>query len=331
MNAFNRGEDMLSDEIDAILGPDDGEEEGADLEQADDAEEEDEAPEDDAAESEEGEEGEEDSAAAEPVDAPVSWTKEDKAIWGDLPAEAQAVIQRREAERDKFVQAKSVEAAQARDRVANEARDIITKLHQESATKYDALASAIMPQKPDQRLLYSDDPSHHNAYHRQMAAYEGQMAQLQQLQQLSAQHQQAAQSAQEQSQQAERAMDAQRLREQLPEWFDSASTIQADLQSIGKELGYPDELMAEASSTDIMALKKALDWKAKAEKFDAMNKSLNDKKMEAVRAAKGLPKMAKPGVKPTKQQMNAVGKQKTWDRLKANPKDADAAADFFGL
>lgn len=324
-DAMNNAEEALgdfvddfTDDVDANAEPIEDEEE----EEDDDAEEGGESGEDDAAESEEGEE------KPEPVKAPVSWSKEDAEIFASLDPKAQAVIQRREAERDRYVQQKSVEAAQTRDKVANEARDIIAKLHEENVQKLSVYAQAIMPQRPDQRLLYTGNQDDVTIYHRQQAAYEGASAQLNEIQQRIAQSQQAADAAREQSQQAERNMDAQRLREQLPEWFDSASTIQADLQSIGQELGYPDELMREASSTDILALKKALDWKQKADKYDkAMGKQ-----METVRAAKGLPKMAKPGVKPSKQQLNAVGKEKAWQRVKASGgQDGSAIADFLGL
>lgn len=326
-DAMNNAEEALgdfvddfTDDVDANAEPIEDEEE----EEADDAEPEeaDEGSEDDASESEEGEE------KPEPVKAPVSWSKEDAEVFAALDPKAQAVIQRREAERDRYVQQKSVEAAQTRDRVANEARDIIAKLHDENVKRLDVYARAIVPQRPDQRLLYTGNQDDIVMYHRQQAAYEGASAQLQELQQQIAQSEQAANAAREQSQQAERSMDAQRLREQLPEWFDSASTIQADLQSIGQELGYPDELMREASSTDILALNTAKKWKEGYDKYQAAM----GKKMETVRAAKGLPKMAKPGVKPSKQQLNAVGKEKAWQRVKASGgQDGSAIADFLGL
>src|SRR3546814_16442673 len=78
----------------------------------------------------------------------------------------------------------------------------------------------------------------------------------------------------------------------------TAPELQRTLESIGAELGYPAELMAQASSTDILALKRASDWKAKAEKYD----KLIAKRMEGVRAAKALLPMARPGVKHGKAQ-----------------------------
>jgi len=322
-------ESVLGPELDAMLGEEGEEGEEQDLISEDEllGEEEGEASEDGAEPGEEGEEGEDDAPPA--VEAPHSWSKEDKEAWGELTPAAQAIVARREAERDKFVQQKSIEAANTRNQVANEARDIIVKMHEDHAQKLTAYAQMMTPQPPDERLLYSGNQDDVIIYQRQMAAYQRSTDQQQQLHQQIAQAQAAAQSAREQSQQAERASDAQRLQQQLPEWFDPSSgpALKETLKAVGAELGYPDELMAEASSTDIIALKKAAEWKADAEKYRA----LMAKKMETVRAAKDLPKMARPGVKPSKQQANAARSQQAWDRLKANPKDADAAAAFLGI
>lgn len=330
MDGFNNAEEALGDFIDDFTDDVDanGDTEEDRLEddpsEDDQGEAEDEAGEDDDAESED----EPEEPEVPPVKAPESWSKEDAAIFAQLPKEAQEVIQRRETERDRFVRAKALEASQTRDKVANEAREIIVKLHDENAQKLTAYASMIMPQRPDQRLLYTGDQNDIVTYHRQQAAYEAASDQLQQLQHQISQSQEAANAAREQSHQAEIASDAQRLREQLPEWFEEGSTIQSELRTIGDALGYPPELMQQASSTDILALKKAYDWKVKADKYD---KAIG-KQMEAVRAAKGLPKMAKPGAAPSKQQKSAVGREKAWERVKAsNGKDGTAIADFLGL
>lgn len=324
-------ESVLGPELDAILGPEDEQEEQVGEDEAQDDEADlSEAEEGDETDADDAEQGEDDEAEAQPaIDAPHSWSKEDKEVFAKLDPAAQAVIARRETERDNFVKQKAFEASQTRNQVANEARDIIAKLHEEQVQKLSVYAQMVLPQAPDQRLLYSENPDEVNRYHRQKAAYDAMADQQQQLHQQIAQAQAAAQSAREQSQQAERASDAQRLQEQLPEWFDPSSgpKLREELQSIGAELGYPDELMAEASSTDIIALKKAAEWKSKAALYD----KAMAKKMETVRAAKGTPKMVRPGVRPSKQQMNAANSQKAWERVKSNPKDGNAIADWLGL
>lgn len=258
-------------------------------------------PDDEAEEQGEGEEAqaddeaaEDDADAPEPVAAPVSWSKEDKEEWDSLSRKTQEVIARREGERDKLLRAKTVEAAQVRQTVETEAREIVSKLYENHATQLQAYAQQIMPSPPDRNMLYSTDPNEVLSYHRQKDAYEAGVAQQRELHQQIAQAQAQANSAREQSHQAELASDAQRLKEALPEWFDPSASVELkqQLQSVGEELGYPMELMSQASSVDILALKKAAEWKADAAKY----KALMSKKMSAVSKARFLPKVtARPG------------------------------------
>lgn len=263
---------------------------------------------------------------AEATLMPVSWAKEDAEAWKALPAETQAVIARREGERDKYVREAGRKAAETRHTVENEARTIIAHQAQQHAAMLEAYSRQFTPQAPDQSLLYTGNPDDVLTYQRQDAAYRAGTAQQQQLQQEVARTQQQAQAAQEQAQQAELAVDAQRLKEQLPEWFDPSAgpKLQASLQSIGAELGFTAEQMAQAGSTDILALKMAAEWKAKADKLDA----LMSKRMEAVRAAKGLPKMARPGVTQGKGAQIASGAARREQALEsfANTRSGAAAA-----
>lgn len=243
-------------------------------------------------------EGEKPEEQVPEVPAPVSWSKEDAAIFKGLPPEAQQIIARRETERDKYVREAGRKAAETRHSVENEARDVIARQADEHAQRLEAYAQFIVPQVPDQRLLYTGNPDDVLTYHRQDAAYRAGTAQQQALQQEIERAQQQASEARKQAEQHERAVDAQRLQEQLPEWFDPSEgpKLRQQLQSIGAELGYPDELMAQASSQDIIALRKAAEWKVKADQLDKLNAA----KMAAVRAAKKLPKMARPGVTPSR-------------------------------
>lgn len=308
-------EDMLAEEIDDILGPEEEEEEEVTAEEGEEASEEE-------AEAEEGEE-EETSPA---IDPPVSWSKEDKELFASLPPEAQAVVARREAERDKFVNQKAQEAAQTRQTVEQEARQIVSQLHQTQAEKLQALAAMVMPQEPDQRLLYTGNPDDVLTYHRQEAAYRSTAAQQRQLQQQIEQARAEAQRVDEEALNAEARADAQYLQQQLPEWFDPSEgpKLRQELQSIGAELGYSPEQMAQARSVDVLGLRKAAEWKAKADKLDALNRS----KMEAVRAAKGLPKVVKPGAKPSRAQASAGARDAAWQRVKTT-KDPNAMADWL--
>lgn len=308
-------EDLLVDEIESFLGEEEEEEEDVAAEEGE------EAPEEEG-ETEEGEEEEGPPA----IDPPVSWSKEDKELFAALPPEAQAVVARREAERDKFVNQKAQEAAQTRQAVEQEARQALSQLHQGQVEKLQALAAMVMPQEPDQRLLYTGNQGDVLAYHRQEAAYRSAAAQQQQLQQHIEQSRAASQRVEEEALNAEARADAQFLQQQLPEWFDPSEgpKLRQELQSIGAELGYSPEQMAQARSVDVLGLRKAAEWKAKADKLDALNRS----KMEAVRSAKGLPKVAKPGAKPSRTQASAGARDAAWQRVKTT-KDPNAMADWL--
>lgn len=308
----------LSEMVGDILGETDAIEETEDQDIADEGEQVEDVADAEAADDgeAEGEEGEEEPAIA----APVSWSADDKKIFDGLPRDAQDIIARREAERDKHLRAKTIEASQTEQRVQSEARETFARLQQQHAEQLEVYARQIMPQEPDQRLLYSNDPNDVSTYRRQEAAYRSATAQQQRLHREIAEARQAADIARDQAHQAEQASDAQRLHEQLPEWFDPSEgpKLRQQLQSIGSELGYPVELMADASSTDIIALKTAGEWKAKAEKYDQLMKN----KMQAVRSAKDLPKMVKPGVKPGMKQASATATQAAFERAKSDPRQA---------
>jgi hypothetical protein len=264
--------------------------------------------------------------APEPLPMPASWGKDDAEAWGKLDPAAQEVIARREGERDKYIRDVGRKAAETRHTVENEAREVIAQQAEQHAAMLQAYAQQFMPAAPDQRLLYTGNPDDVLSYQRQDAAYRAATAQQHQLQQEVARAQQQASEARSQAEQQEIAADAQRLHEQLPEWFDPSAgpKLQQELQSIGAELGYPAELMAQAGSTDILALRKAAEWKAKADKLD----SLNAKKMQAVRAAKGLPKMARPGVTQGKgaQAADAAARREAAMNSFAETRSGDAAA-----
>ena len=318
-----------------FLVPEEQEEQAIDDQQPlDDPQEEPEAQAEEVEEDAEGliedEDGEEEEETEPAVPMPTSWSKEDAKAWSDLPPEAQAIVSRREAERDKYVRQVGFEKSQIKSQVENQAREVIAQMHENHATALHAYAQRFQAPEPDQRLLYTGNQEDYVTYQRQDAAYRASQAQQQRLQQEIAQAQQHANLAREQAQQVERVSDAQRLKEQLPEWFDPSEgqKLQQSLQSIGTELGYPVELMAEASSTDILALKRAAEWKAKAEKFDR----LMAQKMEGVRAAKELPKMARPGVKPSRSQKQATSANRRNQALNsfgATRSGDDAAALLF--
>lgn len=242
---------------------------------------------------EEGEDGEQEQQEEEIPPPPNSWSKEDAEAWKALTPEAREVVQRREKERDRFVADLGRKAAEQRREVERTALEEVAKHADNYAAQLQAYLAQNMPSPPDQRLLYTGNPDDVLVYQRQDAAYRAGAAQQQELQQRIAQSQQQAEAARQQAMQTQTAAEAQRLQEVLPEFFDpeAGPKLRQSLESIGQELGYPLELMAQAGATDILALKTAAEWRDKAAKFD----KIMAKRMETVRGAKQMPKVTRPG------------------------------------
>lgn len=231
-------------------------------------------------------EGEGEGEALEPIDAPLSWAKDAKEQFSKLPREAQEIIATRERDREVALQAKFREAANTRQQVETEARQALQTIMQNHEQSLQQYAAQIIPVQPDLRLLNSDDPSHRSLYFQQEAEYRAATAQREQLTQQMQEARQHAEAIQLHQQQAELQAEHQVLEERLgTEWSDPSARAKllGDLTPIAAELGYPQDLIAQARACDILAMNKARDWKAKAEKYDALNKA----KMVPVRAAKG--------------------------------------------
>jgi hypothetical protein len=219
-----------------------------------------------------------------------------------------------------MVQAKAREAGQARSLAEGEARAVIQQLQDTYAAQIQALLPAI-PERPSYQLQV-DDP---RAFGEKMDAHESAVAQhqwaQQQLQALQQDRAAADQSAWVQDVQREAAT----LRETLPEWFDEVEgpKLRQRAGSIAAEFGYSAEQLNDATASEIAALVKAAEWKAKADKLDA----LMAKKMETVRAAKGMPRVSKPGMPQGK---GAIANQRyIADRQAMKNGDRDATTRVF--
>lgn len=227
------------------------------------------------------------------IDAPDSWSKDEKAAFAALPRAQQEVISRRERERDAFVRQKAQEVVTARQTVENEARQAIAQVHRAQHEQLQRYAQMFEPQAPDIRLLQSGDEQHRALYYQLDAEYRSQIAQRDEAQREADSARQQAEALEQQQLQAQQAHELALLAERIPEWSDPSQRpkLLEELQSIGTELGYSSEQMAQASAADILALKRASEWRRKAAKYDQLNKA----KMEPVRAAKNLPPVARPG------------------------------------
>jgi hypothetical protein len=240
----------------------------------------------------EGAEGE--PEPVERIEAPVSWAKDYKEHFAALPREMQEIISTRERERETFLQSKSREAAQTRQVVETEARTLVQTIMQNHQATLQQYASRFEVQPPNPALLQSGDPEHLRIYMQQEAAYRDGTAQREQIAQQASEAERHAQAIAEQQQQIELQSEHALLEEKLgTEWSDPSTRAKllGDLTPIAAELGYPQELIAQARACDIIAMKKTAEWKAKADKFDALNKA----KMVPVRDAKRIPPAARPG------------------------------------
>lgn len=258
------------------------------------------------------------------IPAPVSWSAEAKAEFAKLPPEAQKIVAQRESEREKFVQAKATEAAEAKKAVSAYEQHVAA-LQQQYAQGLQQYLSSDEPQKPDPAWLdtsvYGEDGP--RAFYQQQQAYEAAVAQRTQ-----AQRELEALNSQRQRQEAESraAYDAEQhriLAENLEGWNDPATRaeLQKGITATAEALGYTPERLAEVDATDVLALNKVRVAMEKAEKYDDLQKQ----KMEAVRAAKGLPKVAKPGTPSPKGAAEDERYQAARQAMKQGDRNAAAA------
>lgn len=220
----------------------------------------------------------------EPIAAPTSWAKDAKDVFANLPREAQEIISKREADREKFIQGKSREAAMTRQTVETEARgalQTIMRNHEQALTQF----LPQLPERPNPALLGTGDPAHRDLYYQQQAQYDYAAAQHAEIVQQIQQARQHAEAISQQQYNADIAAEHQMLEDNLgTEWSDPSerAKLLETLQPIAAELGYSQEVMAQARAADILALRRIADFKAKADKYDQLMK----RKMEPVRAAK---------------------------------------------
>lgn len=276
------------------------------------------------AEDSEDEELEVEDEEPEPIEPPNSLTAEEKEAFKKLSREAQEFTLRRITDAEKGIQTKAQEAAQAKRQAQQEAMQQVAEIRHQQAEELQRYAQLLLVPKPT-AALHRQNPQ---AYFEQLEAHEQSLAQVQRVQQDA----QKAQAERDQYIQALEQQDAQAFRETLqteyPEFLDDQNgpKVRQELTATAKELGYPDDLINNANATDILALRKVAELKAKADKYDrAMAK-----KMEGVRAAKNkkLPKVSKPGS--PKAPGTAARKQFEADRAAARRGDVDAQVRLVG-
>jgi hypothetical protein len=269
-------------------------------------------------------------AQGEPGDpaiaAPISWDSDAKALFEQLPPDLQETIAEREAQRERAVQTATTAAAEAKRNALAEANAMFADQQLLYAAHLEQIAAEMAPQRPDPALL-AQDPQ---AFYELQAQYEQEIAQHHMLMRQAAQTQAEAEQRTAITQAHELAQDHEVLGRQLgEEWTDAArrQELLTGLEQIGAELGYSRALMGQANATDILALKAAAEWKAKAEKYD----QLQNARAGAVRAARGAPRVAKPGVSPSRAEQSHRGRDAAWARAKAERSGDAYAAVLAGM
>ncbi|HMI19462.1 MAG TPA: hypothetical protein VK533_07955 [Sphingomonas sp.] len=257
---------------------------------------------------------------------PVSWDSDAKALFEQLPPELQEKVAAREAQRERAVQSATSAAAEARRNAVTEANALFADQQRLYAQHLEQVAAQMAPQRPDPALL-AHDPQ---AFYHLQAQYEGQVAQRHAMAQAAAHAQAEAQQRDTLTQQHELAQDHAALSHELgDDWTDASRrrALLTDLEEVGASLGYSMALMGQANATDILALKAAAEWKAKADRYDA----LQSNRSNAVRAARSAPRMAKPGTAPGRAEQSARGRDAAWARAKAERSGEAYAALLDGM
>jgi hypothetical protein len=254
------------------------------------------------------------------IKPPVSWTAEEQEEFKNLPPKLQEAVTRREAEREKFVQSKAQEAKQARAAVEREAVTYVQQLQHGHIQALNSLQVQV-PARPSY-ALQAEDPY---AFAEQMDAHERAVTYNQYV----AQQVQSARQQVEHVMGTARAIESQQthelLQQHFPEYLDSTKgpDLRTKLGATATELGYTDEQLANVDGKDILAMRKANEWREDSIKY----RKLMAQKMEQVRSAKDLPRVSRPG---TSQGRGAAeGQRYQADRQAMRDGDKDAAARVF--
>lgn len=310
---FGDGDDPFADDEEETPEGDDAKTEGGD-EYAD----EDEGEETDGEETDE----EQDEPEAPAIEPPVSLNAEEKAVFAQLPAEAQQAWAASETRRNQQVQEATTSAKEAQRAAEAKAAQANAQAEARFAEQLKEVVSAFAPQEPDP-ANYSDIRQYQHA----KANYDYAKAQHEQFAQ-----QVASIGVETPEAKAARiqARDQQLL--QIPEIADPATrdTYIQSAFAVAEELGYDKADLAEnMDAGDLKALAQAAKWKADSEELAR----IRAKSQERVRDKKtGKFKAMKPGAAPHGDPRRGNGR-KAFDKLKAvkgnRAKEGEAAADWL--
>lgn len=252
---------------------------------------------------------------------PASWNGAEKEEFRRLPRALQETLSRRETERERFVQAKAQEARSARSEVEREALATIQQLQANYAQHLQHFEAQLAVPEPDPQLI-AEDPE---LYAAQLQRFRYYAAQRQQAQQLLAEARQRSAFAAREAAARETEQIRSVLAEAFPEYLDPSTgpKLKQELGSTAVELGYTPDQLADVDHVDILAMRKAHEWRQDALKYRA----LMARRMDGVRAARDMPRVSRPG---TSSGRGAAESQRyAADRQKMRAGDRDAAVRTF--
>lgn len=268
-------------------------------------------------------------AQPEPVEMPSSWSNDDQEVWESLPAEAQARIAEREAERDRGLNLKLQEAANVR-------KDFESKLTEANANRdkfasaADFVLSLVQPQAPDP-LQYGLGTENFDRDAYELARYQyDQQSQI--VTQLA---QQREEIAAQQAQEAEEAAKAVRA-EIESAWFPKLIADVPDIKDPAKSADTINSIIGFAVENDIpreaFANTNAITSAEMRLAWMAMQWSKEQAAKARVKAGNPPPKPASPPVRPgtvaSKQSIQTRNLRSAQERL-AQEGSIEAGADVF--
>lgn len=258
---------------------------------------------------------------------PTSWAKEDEEAWSALPAEVQAKVAEREAQRDHAVNQKFQEAANAR-KEGETARNAASQVRTEVIHAYTQAMALLVPQEPPTSMLDRSSSDYNPDHYHLLKAQQAESMQL--LEALSEQRQQfIAQEAAEE----ERADSArfQAINEatrdafirDVPDFTDRAKApeVLRELMEYAVSQGFPPETFSGPTTAGEFHML----WKAR--EYDRQREARAKARATAPPPKKPRPPV-RPGVTTPRSTIERQSMQRDFDRLRKSGSIEDGAAVF---
>lgn len=232
----------------------------------------------------------EETPAAPAIEPPASWSADDKAEFAKLPPDLQAVVSRRESERDKLITQRTQEIADQRKAAEAEREAIATERDTLNRSLHQALLMAVPELQQlaqiDWDRLSSENPALYVQLDQRRVALKERASAIQADQQRLLQ-----QNAAEEAKRRGEILAEQRriLAEKIPEFSDpeKARKLSGDLTANLAHYGYtPEEVHQAVDHRAILVAQDAMRWR----QYEAARKAA-----DAKRTATPAPVVQKPG------------------------------------